>query len=172
MSKKYTVVKDTREQLGWEFSEGTNCAGMVVSTLFTGDYSIKGFEPRLTIERKGTTGEFARNVVEKRFEKELKRLQEYDMPFIILEFDVADVLRFPEGSGIPRSHWPKLRISPWFILKKIVEYELRYKTKIIFAGKHGKEVAASIFKRVMELYDDNAEPESGEAPNEGTGKTE
>jgi ERCC4-type nuclease len=147
---KYIVYKDTREQAGWEFEEGTNCGGMEVVTLSTGDYTVKGLEHLLAIERKGSVAEFARNIVDKRFEKELVRLQKYYYPFIILEFELDDIMRFPEGSGIPRIKWPHLKISPWFILKRLVEFQVKYKAKILFAGKHGKSLAASIFKRVVE----------------------
>ena len=38
----YTVIKDTREQDGWFFSEYDKCCGMEVTGLHTGDYTMKG----------------------------------------------------------------------------------------------------------------------------------
>jgi ERCC4-type nuclease len=158
----YTVIKDTREkQLGWTFSAGKNCLGMVVDTLKTGDYTIAGYENIVIIERKANTGEFVKNVVQDRFDRELKRLQKFRHPFIILEFTMEDVINFPLGSGIPKDKWKDLRVSNWFLLKRIVELEMKYKTKIIFAGTRGKEVAASIFKRVVEQYGPPEETEQG-----------
>lgn len=149
---KYTVIKDTREQLGWDFPTTANCAGTVVQGLKTGDYSLCGLEDVLSIERKGTTGEFAQNIIQRRFEQELKRLDDFKHPFMILEFTVEDILQFPKGSGIPQRVWSKLRTSPWFILKRLIDFQLNYKTRIILAGKCGREVAASIFKRMAEMY--------------------
>lgn len=149
---RYQVIKDTREQLGWDFVPTDNCLGTVVRTLGTGDYSIEGLENRLVIERKGTLSEFAQNIFQKRFENELVRLDEYDAAFIILEFDMDTIFNFPVGSGIPKSKWDKLRVNKWLILKKLFEIEFKHKVKIVFAGKYGKEVAASIFKRAMEMY--------------------
>lgn len=160
---KYTVIKDTREQQGWEFGETSNCDGMVIQTLKTGDYSLCGLEYALVIERKGTSGEFAKNILEKRFERELERMDGYLHPFMLLEFTMEDILMYPQNSGIPKYLWGRIKISKWFILKTLMEYEIKYKTKIILCGSHGKEVAASIFKRMAEMYAPSEDKE-----NEGT----
>ena len=76
MATKYTVIKDTREQEGWFFTQTTACDGMVREKLDTGDYSLRGYEELLAIERKGKISEFARNIVENRFERELERLED------------------------------------------------------------------------------------------------
>lgn len=154
------MIKDTREQKGWLFEETDNCNGTIIQGLKTGDYTLCGLEDVLSIERKGTTGEFVKNINEHRFEQELKRLEGYKHPFIILEFDIEDIMRFPLNSGIPKHLWPKLRISKWYILKRMMELQVNYKTKMILAGKYGRETAASIFKRMAELY----------APKEEDGK--
>lgn len=151
---RYIVCRDTREHegQGWYFTASRNCEAMIVVTLRTGDYTIQGYEKLVIIERKADTGEFVKNIVQDRFDRELKRLEEFPHPFIILEFTLEDVINFPVGSGIPEEKWPYLKVSNWYFLKRIMELEMKYKTKIIFAGKHGKEVAASIFKRVVEQY--------------------
>lgn len=146
----YRVIRDTREQAGqgWLFEEGPNCGGTTIQTLKTGDYTIEGFEKALCIERKGTVGEFAQNIVQKRFINELERMRTFAHSFVILEFTLDDLLAFPANSGIPKFLWKKLRISNWFILKKLTEFQLMYPTKFILAGINGREVAASIFKEV------------------------
>lgn len=147
---KYLVIRDTREQCGWEFAPTENCAGMVDEKLPTGDYTIRGYENLLTIERKGSIAEFAKNIVQGRFEAELIRMESFAFPFMVLEFSMDDIKRFPVGSGIPEGVWKKMRVTRFFILKRLIEFELQYKTKIIFASSFGKETAASIFKRVIE----------------------
>lgn len=149
---KYEVVKDTREQQGWNFIPSLNCAGMVVSTLKTGDYSLKGLEEIFIIERKGSCGEFATNVFQKRFFRELDRMEDFAHAYLILEFDFDTLKRFPEGSGIPRSRWKYLKVSANLLLRKYAEIELKYKTKVIFAPFNGKERASLLFKYVSELY--------------------
>lgn len=141
----YTVWKDSREKPG----QGWTFENMVTRGLKTGDYTLEGYETLLTIERKGTSGEFANNIVEKRFERELERMSDFKWAYIILEFDLIDVMNFPDNSGIPRKVWPKLRITPKYMLKKLAEYQVKYTPKIIFASRHGWDIADAIFKEVV-----------------------
>ena len=153
MSDKYTIIRDTREHddKGWLFATSRHCAGTEVSKLDTGDYSIKGMEDILCIERKGSTSEFARNITENRFEKELQRMREFKYSYIILEFNMSDLIDYPDGSGIPYNKRKFLKFRGPFVLKRIIELSLLYPTKILLCGDRGKEVASSIFKRVMEI---------------------
>ena len=91
------------------------------------------------------------NLFESRFEKELVRLDSYKYPFLICEFDFESIILFPEGSGIPKNVWPKLKVNSGLILKKLTEWGCKYRTKMCFAGKYGKAMCESIFKRVLEL---------------------
>lgn len=150
---KNVVIRDTREKKGegWIFIPTDWCQGTITGTLKTGDYSIQGYEEVFCIERKGSASELAQNITQKRFEDELKRMQSYEYSFILLEFDMSDVLKYPEGSGIPKSKWKYLGFKGGYFLKRILELELRYpKTKIIFCGKHGLDVALSLMKRFTE----------------------
>ena len=150
MEEKYTVIKDTREQEGWFFQPSSTCAGMVREKLDTGDYSIKGYENTLAIERKGKISEFARNIVENRFERELQRLEKFKYTFILLEFDMKDILEYPQSSKVPHSKRRLIKVSGGFILKRLIELQIKYKTRILLCGEEGWKVALSIFKRVIE----------------------
>ena len=123
---------------------------MVREKLDTGDYSLRGYEELLAIERKGKISEFARNIVENRFERELERLEDFDYPFMLLEFDMKDVLDYPRSSKLPNSKRRLTKVTGGFILKRIIEFQIRYKTKILLCGEEGWKVALSIFKRVVE----------------------
>ena len=150
---KYTVIRDTREHRdkGWTFTGSTRCAGTETTKLDTGDYSIKGMEELFCIERKGSVSEFARNITENRFEKELQRLESFKYPFIILEFEMSDIIDYPKNSGIPYKKRTQLKFRGPFILKRLIELQMNYKTKILICGDRGREVASSIFKRVVEI---------------------
>src|SRR6185312_8933976 len=104
-TKPYEVIRDTREQLGWTFAKHSPCLGTVSGTLKTGDYTLKGLEETFVIERKRNTAEVAANVAQDRFWRELERLESFALPFIVCEFSLADVLSFPENSGIPEFKW-------------------------------------------------------------------
>lgn len=155
----FKVIKDTREQQGWDFPKGSTCLGTTVKKLPTGDYTIEGAEKQIIIERKGSTGEFAKNVNEKRFTQELERLELYTHPFIICEFSMDDILMFPNNSGIPKSRWSGLRVTSDYILKRMLEMQLQYKVKFILTGKAGGyKVAWSLFKRFVEYEKKHNKP--------------
>lgn len=146
----YRVLKDTREQEGWDFAAGAHCLGTSPATLKTGDYTLAGYEDVLSVERKRSTGELAGNVLEARFERELERLDDFKYPFLVLEFDLADVASFPANSGIPRPRWKHLRVTPRFLMARLNEYQVNHKVRILFVGRHGREFCSSLFKRVTE----------------------
>lgn len=139
----YIVIKDTREQAGWDFPN------MEVGTLSTGDYSLRGYEDIFIVERKGSTGEFSHNLTEKRFERELERLNKIDFPFVVLEFDFEDLVLFPHNSGIPRYKWPHVRLSPKFLVRRLNELQIQFsRIKWQFVGRHGQIYMEDLFKRM------------------------
>jgi ERCC4-type nuclease len=148
--ERFTVIKDTREQDGWTFGAGKSCAGMDIGTLKTGDYTMRGYENILTIERKGSVAEFAANITQERFVRELERMRDYEFAFIVLEFTLDDIMRFPYGAGLPKSKIPFVRVRGPFILRRLMEFQINYPVKIILAGRHGMDVAHHIFRRVLD----------------------
>lgn len=167
---RYEVIRDTREQNGWFFEESNDCFGTTVDTLKTGDYSLRGIEKLFTIERKGKCQEFAQNITQERFANELERLDDFAHPFLFLEFSFKDVMNFPANQGIPLFLQKKIKIRPEFILSKILDYNIKHKTKIILVGTHGKDAAKALFRKMVFKYQDliiNAE-----VPNEKSEQVE
>lgn len=150
--KKYVVLRDTREKVGqgWEWRASKYCAGTTTRKLDTGDYTLEGMENFLTIERKGSISEWAKNVTETRFADELERLDAIQFPWILLEFDMRDVLNYPVGSGIPKHRWKYLKFRGPFILKRMSEIEMNHRVHVVLCGGSGKDVASNIFKRTIE----------------------
>jgi len=128
----HKIIVDTREKTPWEFENS------VSRKLDVGDYSIEGYESILAVERKATTSEFARNINESRFLDVLDRLDSIRYGFIICEFTMDDVLSFPRNSGIPQKLWNTVRVHPNYILKCILEYQMRYNVNILMCGSQGK----------------------------------
>lgn len=85
-----TVLTDTREQRPWSLDPTRFVTER--ATLQTGDYTVKGLEDRLCIERKGL-GDFVGTVISDwiRFRKELYRLASFDFALIVVEADLGDV---------------------------------------------------------------------------------
>jgi hypothetical protein len=149
---KYTILRDTREKTkkGWIWEPSKLYNGTIEQGLPTGDYTVQGFEHLFVVERKGSISEWAGNVVQARFTKELERLSELPYAWILLEFNMSDVIQYPVGSGIPKSMWRRLKFNGTFILKRMTEMAIKYKVPIWLCGNKGKEVASNIFKRMIE----------------------
>jgi ERCC4-type nuclease len=154
MKKKFWVIRDTREKVGfWDYPEDDRCYGTKSHKLNTGDYSVEGFENLLCIERKKTVSELVNNISEKRFKDVLQRMSTYKYKFIVLEFDLTDIARFPVGSGIPKSKWGYVSyIKPAFLLRYISELCINYGIQVIFASdkNNAEKMTYSIIKRVID----------------------
>lgn len=142
----FTIIVDTREQQPWTFSNYTTAH----KKLDTGDYSIEGLETILTIERKKSASEFATNIVESRFKDVIMRLSQFKYSFLLLEFDLEDLLIYPIGSTVPKKMWDKVKITPAFLIKHILELQLNHNIKVIFCGNpsSAEKIAEFIFKKI------------------------
>jgi hypothetical protein len=149
----FTIIIDTREQLPWEFGYHSTSH----QKLDTGDYSIAGFEDVLAIERKRSVSEIANNLSESRFLDVLDRMSKIRYSFILLEFELNDVLEYPNNSDIPKKLWSKLRVSGNYILKRLVEIQMQYGIHIMLCGsiENARRTAVSIMKRVYEQQTNN-----------------
>lgn len=155
---KYLVLRDTGEHKGhgWLFPQSDSCAGTVERNLFTADYSLEGcYDNKLfCIERKGGVAEFVANITNKEkwddFKQELERMEEFRFPFIICEFPFSLIEQYPKGSGIPEHLWENIRVTPQFLVKRLWEIEMKFKTKIRFCDRGGFQAASSLFKRIWE----------------------
>ncbi len=151
--KPFKLLRDNKEKKDyWTFANELNCREVKDVHLETADYTIAGLESIFCIERKRSSGEFAGNLPAKQFDNELQRMEKFQHAFIICEFTLEDIFRFPYNSGIPGQLWGGLRVTPGFLLKRLIVIETTYKTKIIFAGFRGEEMAQIICRRMVELY--------------------
>jgi ERCC4-type nuclease len=109
----YKIVVDTREQTPLEFGPYKDCEGMVRKCLKVGDYTIEGMESIACIERKASTVEIARNfgIDRVRFYKELEKMKDFQYKFIVCEFSMEDMIKYPENSRVPKSALAKLKFD-------------------------------------------------------------
>ena len=146
---EFTIIVDTREQKPWSFENHA----IANTKLDTGDYSIEGLEHILCIERKRNVAEIANNITEDRFKDVIDRIKTYKFPFILLEFNINDVLRYPIGSTIPKKLWSKIRISPQYIMKHLIDMQVENNIHVIFCGdsSNAEKIALSIMRRVYKM---------------------
>ena len=142
------IIIDTREQQPWHFPKHNT----VTAKLDTGDYSIKGYENIFCIERKKSVSEIANNITEKRFLDVIDRLKKIKYSYFLFEFNLEDIMIYPEGSNIPKKLRSKIRISPGYIIKLLTEIQVMHSIPIIFCGsaKNAETVAMALMRRVYE----------------------
>lgn len=153
---QFTVIKDTREQDGYYFKAFNTCDGMIEHKLDTGDYTIQGLEDKICIERKGCVEELAVNLGQKKhaFLDEIERMKTFQHKFLILEFSLEDLLKFPEETRIPVKNKASLKITGKYMIKCLMEFALYNNVQILFCGnKHNAFLAvSSLLKRINEMY--------------------
>lgn len=152
----FTVIKDTREQDGYYFSAFNTCAGMIEHKLDTGDYTIQGLEDKICVERKGCVEELAVNLGQKKhaFLDEIERMKDFPHKFLVLEFSLEDLLKFPDETRIPVKNKASLKITGKYMIKCLMEFALYNNVQILFCGnKHNAFLAvSSLLKRINEMY--------------------
>lgn len=140
-----TIIRDTREQKGWIFEPEEKKPGKIrvlgteVGTLDAADYSVKGYESLIRIERKNGFAELFCNMSPKahkeRFEREMEKLRDIPYKYLIIETVLSDdalCLSVPQMyKGPPSSS----------VLKWIYELEMEYGIVPIFANDAGKRTA-------------------------------
>ena len=85
---------------------------------------------------------------------EIERMKPFRHKFIILEFSLQDLVDFPEGSRIPESQKAKVKISGKYMLKMLMEFQLKHNIHVIFCGNKYNAflTLTSLFKRINEMY--------------------
>lgn len=150
--KNLIVIKDSREQKGWHFQEEEAKPGKVnfvnteIAKLDAGDYSVKGLEDLVTIERKNGFCELFGNMSPKanreRFEREMERMGPIKHKFVFIESQLnQDILTLSPGQVYKGP--PARKVLEW--LSKI---EIEYGVSVKFVGECGKTWAKRIFEQV------------------------
>lgn len=169
------VVIDTREQLGYGFTEvrreseetddvrddyqppytfdgiaadqgdggGLLEVPMIVDTLPSGDYSLRGYENRIAIERK-SVGDLFRTVSQerKRFIAELERLNEFSIAFVMVEAEWSEIL-----SGPPKH----CKLPPLTIHRSVTAWEQRY-PRVHWRFMPGRSAAEITTVRILQRF--------------------
>ncbi len=150
----FEIVIDTREKNPWCFDNAEYVAGIINEKLDTGDYSVKGLEHKLCIERKQSVSEIAKNLSQDNFRRELRRMDKIEHRFMLLEFSMEDVIDYPVGSDIPKKMWDSLKVKSTHILGFLESIQLHRKINIVFCGNrtNAKETAHRLMKKCQTLY--------------------
>lgn len=152
----FTVIKDSREKEGYYFSKALNCEGMIERKLDTGDYSIVGLEDKICIERKGCVEELAINLGQQKyaFLAEIDRMKTFEHKFLVLEFSLEELLKFPDNTRIPEDKKKTIKITGKYMLKCLMEFQIYDDLHILFCGNKYNAflMVNSLLKRLNEKY--------------------
>lgn len=152
LPRSFTVVIDTREKSPWCFSS-SSILGTEYRKLDTGDYSVVGLEDKLCIERKRSNSELANNIHEKRFIRELERMQSFKYRYLLLESSLTKLIEYPQHEDLPPAVLRKIRVRGKYLLKCVNRMQVKYGVNIIYCGNvfNAQWVATNLMKEVIEL---------------------
>ena len=112
------LLRDWREQKPYQFQFVKPSPLIEVVTLETGDYSVKGHENRVTVERKSVTDLFSSVGKDRdRFQKEMERLSNFDYAAVVVEGDWRKCLRDPPLFS---------QLRPKSLFATVIAWEQRY----------------------------------------------
>lgn len=157
----FTILEDTREKKPWSFSFfGAEQTRTVVKT---GDYTIEGYEDKITIDRKRSIAEIYQNLFKEypRFKKEMERMETMES-YIVCEFPYSDVLDFPHSMPLIWSAKAKkkmpmnLRFESKDIINRIDMIHERHGVQFIYCDTR-REAESTAFKILKEFYEKTQE---------------
>ena len=113
------MIRDTRERRGWDFACIDPQPQVVVATLRTGDYSIRGYEDDVCVERKELSdlfGTFGQG--RDRFVRELERMSIMAFASVVIEADFDTIVRRPPARS---------KLLPKTVIRSIAAWQIRYR---------------------------------------------
>lgn len=153
-----TIIIDTRERLPWDFDGDDAFAAVEHTKLDQGDYSIKGMEHIVSIERKANANELFTNLSQKdhreRIYAEMCRLAGIvKYRFMVIEQNLEDVLS-PHSYAVNTMNRNKNSqfMPPALIMQHLMTFMIDYNVHVIFAGSKGKNIAKRLLLQIYELH--------------------
>lgn len=124
MTDKLTIIEDTREQTPLDFT-GHRGVESVRSGLKTGDYSVQGYEDQICFERKSVPDLVGTLIGgHERFLREMDRMKDYQVKYILVEHTAGTVYRYCERHG-----W-EYKFDT--IIQSLLAYAYHYQVRVRF----------------------------------------
>jgi len=147
--KSFTVLVDDREKKAWNLPYKIE-----KKRLITGDYTIKGFEKIIAIEKKSGLIELLNDLANgyrPTFERFLKRLSQYPVKVIIVEDTLSTLTISRALAHIKRKSKGRARLTSKSIHYWTADIAAKYGIPIIFVGKGAKmDLLPEIFRATFE----------------------
>lgn len=147
--KQFTVIYDDREKKPWNLPFKMEKKRLVCS-----DYTIKGFEKVIAIEKKSGLVELLNDLANSyrpTFERFLERLSKYPVKCIIVEDTLSELSISRALVHIRRKSKGKSRLTSRTIYYWVSDIAVKYNIPIIFVGKVAKiNILPEIFRAAYE----------------------
>jgi DNA excision repair protein ERCC-4 len=143
-SHRVTFVVDSREQQPYSFDP--RLVQVVRAPLPAGDYSLLGFENRVSIERKSLPDLVATLFhARERFRRELLRMQQLQLGMVVVEANLEDVMlgRYPNA------------VHPNALLGAVVAVHVEYRVPVMFLAS--RQVAVRFVEALLLRFHRRAE---------------
>lgn len=158
----FTVVVDTREQAPWPFvgihGDSKDRSPIVVvpvvrDTLQTGDYSIRGYETKVCLERKSHQDLFQTLIYDwDRFKRELERMASFSFSAVVVEEDWRVISRPLEHS----------RIDPKSVIRRIYGAMIDFPTVQWLTMPTRRIAEITAFQLLRKFYERQLRKQQGE----------
>lgn len=132
-----TIITDSREQKPYKFPKS---AKSVTQALDTGDYSLAGYEDKITIERKSKADAYGSlGSGRSRFKREILRMAKFDYAAVVIEASLEDFLIPP----------PYSQLKSKSAINSFISWSVKYGVHIFFAGnrQHGRTLTYRILEK-------------------------
>lgn len=141
------VIIDRREQLPYDLHPFK----MIPGTLKSGDYSIRGFEDKVSVERK-TLADWISSISQgrDRFEREIERLLSFESKMILVEGSANDIW----------FHKYRSKMNPKSVMGTIASFAAKG-IPVMLAGD--REIAQDMCKRFLFLCAKYRQPQTCDA---------
>lgn len=152
--KQFTVLYDKQEKRPWVLPYK-----MERVNLKTGDYTFKGFEKIVAIEKKSGLVELLNDLANgyrPTFERFLKRLSEYPVKVIVVEDTLSELSISRALIHIRKKSRGRARLTARSIYYWTADIAAKYGIPIVFVGKRAKmnllpEIFRAAFEKANEL---------------------
>uniref|UniRef100_A0A6M3IY62 Putative nuclease n=1 Tax=viral metagenome TaxID=1070528 RepID=A0A6M3IY62_9ZZZZ len=115
----FKIVVDTREQAAYTFASIKPRPEVIYKALASGDYSLEGYEDRITIERKSLPDLFgSTGIGRKRFEREFERLAKFEYAGLVIEAGLGDIFKRPPAYS---------QMNPKSVFHTLISWSVYYK---------------------------------------------
>lgn len=155
LPKKPTLIIDTREKTPWDFDGDDEFEAIEHTKLDGGDYSIKGMEHIIAIERKANADELFNNFTQnkERIFAEFERLKDHKLKIIVIEQSCEDVFN-PNNYYVNKKGLNKrdFKMPVAVVASNLTELMVSQNVQVVFGGTKARAMARGILLLAYKLH--------------------